>query len=345
MLSCPHGHFDRPAGVRRERVALIVVDYQGDGLLWRCLDGVAAQTCRPDRTILVDNGGVWDAVTLQRRYPGIEVIRPGSNIGFAAANNLAIERSADCRWVALLNPDAIAAPGWLEALLAAARAHPRTAAFGSRMYTGPQRGVLDGTGDVLHLSGLVWRRDHGCPARGRRTESGPILSPCAAAALYDRSVLVEAGGFDEDFFCYLEDVDLGLRLYLAGKTSRYVSDAEVVHLGSVQSGGRDSDFALYHGHRNLVWLLLKDLPLPLLVLLAPLQLAMQLAILAVYALRGRGPVIWRAKRDALAGLRGVWRRRARVQSTRRIPIHRLLSAMSLGVRCRRSDDSSRHLSA
>jgi len=89
------------------------------------------------------------------------------------------------------------------------------------------------------------------------------------------------------------------------------------HVGSATTGGKQSDFAVYHGHRNLVWCYVKNMP-PVLfwLLLLPLHLAMNLAAIAVYILRGQGHVILKAKRDALYGLPMVWKKRKHIQSGR-----------------------------
>ncbi|MBK1724276.1 glycosyltransferase family 2 protein [Thiocystis violacea] len=310
------------------RVAVIIVDYHAGDLLTACLNGLAQQTRVPERVILVDNGGAEEALPALERRPEIELIQPGHNTGFAQGNNLALTRTADCDWIALLNPDAVPDPDWLEQLLSAADQHPECGAFGSRMYTDASRRHLDGSGDVMHISGLVWRRDHGRRAADWRLEADEVFSPCAAAALYRRDLFARLGGFDEEFFCYTEDVDLGFRMRLAGYRCRYVPLAQVVHQGSALTGVR-SDFALYHGHRNILWLFVKNMPLPLLLALLPIHLLMHLAVVLRYLPDGRGAVLWRAKRDALAGLARNWRKRRQIQSQRRIGLLPLLRAMSL----------------
>jgi GT2 family glycosyltransferase len=124
--------------------------------------------------------------------------------------------------------------------------------IGSKLVKAADLAVLDGVGDAYHISGLVWRMGHGEPVASFSEQVREVFSPCAAAALYRRSVLLEVGGFDEDFFCYVEDVDLGFRLRLAGHKALSVPDAVVYHVGSATTGGQHSDFAVYHGHRNLV---------------------------------------------------------------------------------------------
>ena len=200
-------------------------------------------------------------------------------------------------------------------------------------------GQLDGVGDVCHVSGLVWRHAHDRPERDvpEAGRSGPVFAACAAAALYRRDDWVRMGGLDERFFCYVEDVDLGFRLQLAGRPCRYVADAVVHHLGSASSGV-GSDFAVYHGHRNLEWLFLKNMPAPLLWRYLPLHLVTWPLLLVWFTARGRGWSFVRAKWDAVRGMGEAWRARTAVQALRvRTPdeIGALLDHSSLWKRFRR----------
>ena len=142
------------------------------------------------------------------------------------------------------------------------------------------------------------------------------FSPCAAAALYRCSALLKSRGFDEDYFCYVEDVDLGFRMRLAGYSCLYVPQSIAYHVGSGTTGGQHSDFSVYHGHRNLVWTFVKDMPGVLFWLLLPLHVLLNLVSIVWFAVRGRGGVIWRVKRDALLGLPKMWHKRQEIQSKR-----------------------------
>jgi GT2 family glycosyltransferase len=243
--------------------------------------------------------------------------RAGRNLGFAAANNLAVQ-ACGTEFIALLNPDAFPEPGWLAALVDAARSHPRAAAFGSLQLLDGADGLIDGIGDVYHVSGLSWRAGHGRPRTPAADEDHEIFSACAAAALYRRDAFLAAGGFDEDFFCYFEDVDLGFRLRLAGYGARYVSNAVVSHVGGGSQGGDRNDFAGFHGHRNLVWCFVKNMPPPLLWACLPAHLLQSIVILAVSVTRGEFRGIVKAKWHALIGLPKCWRKRQFVQAKNRV---------------------------
>jgi GT2 family glycosyltransferase len=314
------------------QVAVVIVNWNGARFLERCLASLMRQTRMPSQIILVDNASTDESLAIVRRFPVVRLLALDSNTGFARANNIAIESVADgTEWVALLNPDAFAEPEWLEQLLAAAQRHPGYAMFSSKMLDAADTSRLDGIGDAYHISGRVWRRGHGAPNGREAQQECEVFSPCAAAALYRRSALQEAGGFDEGFFCYVEDVDLGFRLRLLGYGCLYVPESAVLHIGSATTGGQQSDFATYHGHRNLVWCYIKNMPGLLFWLLLPLHLMMNLAGLIMCTLRGQGRVILRAKRDALAGLPAMWRKRRIVQAMRKASLESIWRQMDRSV--------------
>lgn len=294
-------------------ISIVIVNWNSGDCLSTCLQHIHAQTVRPAQVIVVDNASsdgsadhVGDEVT---------VLRMDSNLGFAAGNNRGL---AKCRgeFVVLLNPDAYADPDWLERLMDATVQYPEFAVFGSRQLCHSNPEFLDGVGDVYHMSGLAWR-DRYCKKQcDEDMRSRTIFAPCAAAALYRRDALVKIGGFDEDYFCYFEDVDLGFRLRLAGYQARYVPDAVVYHVGSVTTGGRSSAFSIYHAQRNLVWTFVKNMPGVLFWFLLPMHLALNMFSIVWFALKGHGKLILRSKVDALLGLSKVWGKRKIIQKNR-----------------------------
>ncbi len=310
-------------------VGVIIVNYNGGERLETCLSALKQQTRRPDRTILVDNNSSgFAAESIQKKFPDVEVVALGKNVGFAAANNKAVELLASVEWVALLNPDAYAKPDWLEKYVEGVREHPECSFFACRMLS--MDGLsLDGTGDVYHVSGASWRRDFGKPA-DRRRQSDEIFSPSGAAALFKRDVYLEAGGLNEDFFCYMEDVDLGFRIQLLGYRSFYISDAVVTHEGSALVG-QHSDFQVYYGHRNLVWVYVMNMPSPWIWIYLPQHLLYNAASILLYIFRGKTAVILRAKYDAIKGLARAWRQRKLIQAGARVGTRELRKKLSRGL--------------
>jgi GT2 family glycosyltransferase len=315
------------------KVTVVIVNWNGERFLERCLSALLAQTVAPHEIILVDNASSDASLDIVQRFPSVRLLAQNENLGFARGNNLAIEAaSAESEWIALLNPDAFADPRWLESLLTAVHDCPDFDIFGSKLVNAADPAVLDGAGDAYHLSGLVWRLGHGAPNPSSSELVCEVFSPCAAAALYRRSALLKVGGFDEDYFCYVEDVDLGFRLRLAGYRCLYVPDSVAHHVGSGTTGGQHSDFAVYHGHRNLIWTYVKDMPGVLFWAFLPLHLAMNLAALLVFSLRGQGAVMFRAKRDAVLGLPKMWAKRRQVQGKRVVSWRAILRVLAKGLR-------------
>ncbi len=313
-----------PSGLpAARRVGLVVVTHDAAGFVERCLSAVAAQLRPPDRVIVIDNASRDATVDLARKAAAgaapldMEIVALDVNEGFARANNRGVARLADCDLVALLNPDAFVEPGWLASLLDAAGRRPDAASFASRLMRDGAPGVLDGAGDVCHVSGLVWRHGHGRPLAEvpEALVERPVFSACAAAALYRRQDWLDAGGLEERFFCYAEDVDLGFRLQLRGRGCWYVPDAVAHHVGSATSGV-GSAFSVYHGHRNLEWLFVRNMPAPLFWRNLPLHIASSITAIAWFTLRGRGGSILRAKWDALLGMRQAFEQRRTVQALR-----------------------------
>ena len=300
-----------------------IVAYESGAFLQPCLDALAVQSFGDFEAVVADNGSP-DGSVARLRLPDarFRVRDMGGNLGFALANNRVAEGSA-AEFLVLLNPDAQPDPGWLEALVDAARAHPEAASFGSVQLRLDDASVLDGIGDVWHVAGLAWRAGEGWMAT-RAPGDGEIFSPCGAAALYRRDAFLAAGGFDTRFFCYCEDVDLGHRLRAAGWTSRRVASAVVRHAGSGVSG-RYSDFTMFHGHRNRIWTFVKNTPGGWFWLFLPYHLAFNLLYLGSAVRRGVFRPVSRSYLAALTGLRPFLADRRRLARARRTPFRHMLA--------------------
>ncbi len=325
-------------------ITVLIVNWNSGRLLRECLDSLRAQTWQAFKVVVVDNAstdGSADPDVLDAGSLDLCVLRAPSNLGFAGGNNFGLAQGDPGEWVFMLNPDTRVDPGCLSELMRAAAGHPAFDAFGARLmrfHPGADgeaaSGEVDGLGDAYHASGRCWRIGHRSrwqpeaaqPAAGA-TE---VFSACGAAALYRTRALQALGGFDEAYFCYSEDVDLGFRLRLAGGRAACVPAAVVFHHGSAITGER-SEFSVYHGHRNLVWTFVKDMPGMLLWLLLPLHLALNLASIAALAARGQGRIALRAKRDAVRGLPEAWRKRQLVQDRRRAGIGSIARALEWGL--------------
>ncbi|NNU14704.1 glycosyltransferase family 2 protein [Parvularcula sp. ZS-1/3] len=285
-------------------VSVIIVNYNAGDRLLRCLAAVMAQTAPPLEVLLVDNGsedGSFEKAL--EAFPTVRGLPMGKNLGFAAANNRASEE-AKGDWLALLNPDAYPEPSWLEELLSATERWSEAQAFGSLQLNSEDLSIIDGAGDNLHALGVPYRGHLDWPASKAPAE-GEVFAPCAAAALYAKAEFLQLGGFDERFFCYCEDVDLGARLRHRDGLSVQVPTAVVRHEGSAITG-RQSAFTVFHGHRNRIWLTAKSLPPLLFWGLLPAQLLVHLLFICKFA---PTPIGRDYRRAIAAGLKEIPRLR------------------------------------
>jgi GT2 family glycosyltransferase len=265
-------------------ITVVVVNFNGGDYLKAAIASLARQTFRNFETILIDNASTDGSLeTIGEKPERFTVMRQEKNLGFAAANNLGA-RAGRGKWLALLNPDAEADANWLAELMRAVAEHPghRMVASLQVMTHDPSR--LDGAGDCYLAYGYAWRGGFGHRV-DRTPPPGECFGPCGAAALYPRQLFLDAGGFDERYFCYHEDVDLAFRLRLMGERCQFAPTAWVRHAGSGITG-RTSRFAVHHGVRNGVWTWVKNMPGAWLVITWPVWLVGALALVVRGAFRG-----------------------------------------------------------
>ena len=293
------------------KVAVVIVNFNSGSLLERCLRALADQTTPADEIIIVDNASdePLSHQTLDEANQAT-VIRSETNLGYGGAINLAASKVEGFDYLCCLNPDAFPKPTWLEKLLDYAAGHPSAGSFASLMLMDSDHRVIDGAGDELHFSGIPWRRYHGRRVTQVTMVPERVFSACGGAAMYRLTAFRAIGGFDPGYFMYVDDIDLGFRLQLAGYECWFVPDAVVSHIGSAITG-LQSDFSIYYGHRNLVYNYIKNMPLLLLILSLPVHLAANLFTLLIISIRGNAGAIARAKIDALASIPDAIRARAK----------------------------------
>jgi len=313
-------------------ISIIIPTWNSTKIIHQCLGCLAQQTFQGFEIVIIDNASSDGSVenlkekwsTLMMQIEKLEV-----NKGYAIANNIGA-RLARARWLALLNADAFPEPDWLEKLFHTAEENPEYAFFSSRQIQANSPDLLDGIGDAYHVTGLAWRRHYNQLAQAYGHQAEEVFSACPTAALYSREEFLKVGGFDEDYFSYFEDVDLGFRLRLNGAKCLYVPEAVVYHVGSA-STGKQSDFSVYHGYRNMLWTFVKDMPFPLFWIFLPLHIGMLLFFVVYLSLRGQGLIIRKAIFDAIRGLPKMIEKRKVIQKNRKIKSGDLLRIMSTGL--------------
>ena len=245
--------------MRHAVVTVVIPTLAADDRLRECLDGLERQSRRDFEVVVVDNSGRGLA---RRRAAGsaVRVIENSRNLGFGGAINQAIGMT-HAPFLATLNDDAVPHPRWLEALLDALDART-DAGMGASQVRFFGEDCLDSAGMLMCGDGTSKQRGHGKPPDDFPVAE-EVLFPSGSAALYRRSMLQAIGGFDERFFLYCEDTDLGLRARWAGWRCLYVPAAVVEHRYSY-SAGRASPLKAYYVERNRLFVLAKNFPLRML---------------------------------------------------------------------------------
>lgn len=307
------------------RVGVIIVTFESRRYFPRLKTALEALDTPYDLVVLDNASSPAQRPTAADLPPHARLVQSEVNLGFAAGNNHAASMLAN-EFIVLLNPDAFPESDWLRQLIATADAHERAGSIGSTQIAADDTARYDGLGDCYHASGLPWRSGYG-QSRDAPPPEGEPFSACAAGALYRATAWREAGGFDESFFCYCEDVDLGFRLRLLGWRCVQSTKAVISHVGGGSSGTR-SDFAVMHGTRNRTWTFVKNMPGALLWLLAPAHLAALMLFLIVSPFRGTGGATWRGAGAAIGGLPAVFKQRAQIQRARKAKLSDIAAALT-----------------
>lgn len=314
------------------KVSIIIPNWNGLEHLAPCLDSLNRQTFRQFETILVDNGSSdGSAAAVRENFPWVRLLELPANLGFAAANNRGLELAGG-EFIVTLNNDTRAEPGWLEELVRVAEGHPAAGMVGSRTCAWDEPDRVDTLGGKICRDGMSRGafRGHRFSTLGLPAVM-EVLYPSPAAALYRRAMLEETGFFDEDFFAYAEDTDLGLRGRWLGWEA-LVATRAVVHHRYSATGGGFSPFKLYLVERNHYWVALKNFPWPWLGLVpffTILRFWEQLQAIRQGEGSGRefgrstqrwpiARALLRGTRDAWWGLPGMWRKRRALVRSRRI---------------------------
>ena len=248
----------------------MIVSWNGRRLLERCLPAVLSQSYSEFEVVLLDNGSTDGSLEWVRAsYPSLRLLRRDRNLGFARANNQAIQ-VARGRYVATLNNDAEPDPDGLDEMVSALESSPTVGMCASRMVRADDPSIVDSCGIEVDRAAIGWNRRAG---EVDRPEEKPyeVFGPCAGAALYRRAMLDQVGMFDADFFAGYEDIDLAWRAQRMGWRCLYVPSARVVHRHSstFKEGSPRKGYLL---GRNKVWTLIKNYPWPQWLLYSPLIL-------------------------------------------------------------------------
>jgi len=245
-------------------LTVIIPNYNGQHFLEGCLESLKKQN-HPLDVIIVDNASQDDSVPyIQQNYPEFTLIENKKNLGFAAAVNQGIKRSST-EYIFLLNNDVELEADCIKHLLKCMQEDETIFAVSSRMIQFHDHEKMDDAGDEYTILGWTRRVGYG-KHPSQYDKKREVFSACAGAALYRKSILDEIGYFDENFFVYMEDVDISYRARIQGYKCIYCPQAVVYHVGSGTSGSQYNEFKIVLAARNNIYVPYKNMPWPQLVL-------------------------------------------------------------------------------
>jgi len=307
-------------------LVVVLVCHDNVNELPRLLAALREQLGPGDELVIVDNASADGTAELARREAvGAVVVDAGANLGFAGG---AVEgaRVSTAPLLLFLNPDCLPAPGALAALRACAAQQPGWGAW-QALVTMPDGVHVNTAGNVVHFVGIGWAGRLGERAADVDPQPHVVGFASGAALVVRREAWDRVGGFDPRFFMYSEDLDLSLRLRLAGWGVGISPAARVAHGYEFEKG----DYKWFYLERNRWWVLLGVFPSSLLVLLAPALLCLELALIPIAWRGGWLGAKLRSQLAVLSELPDILRRRRAVQATRTIPAATFARSLSASL--------------
>lgn len=285
-------------------VSAIVLNWNGKDVTPECVESLLRQSYGLREIIVVDNGSTDGSLELIRREFGarVKIVENARNLGFAGGCNVGI-RAAAGEYIALINSDATLDTEWMSELVKGIERTPSMGMAACKIYFAGQEGILENTGQVVTRDGLGRTRGRLEKDVGQYDHRSAVLCPSGCAALYRRKMLDEIDLFDERFFAYADDIDIGIRGRLLGYKCFYIPTAVAYHKLSA-SFGLLSSFKAYLVERNRLWVLIKCYPLRHLAA-APLHTLVRYGYHFYGIFRHRGPAARFVEKISLWNLLGI----------------------------------------
>jgi GT2 family glycosyltransferase len=316
-----------------KRVSVIIPNWNGKELLAPCLDSLYRQEFDDFETILIDNGSDDDSIGfVEKNFPQVRIIRFEENRGFSAAVNAGIAASSSL-YVALLNNDALVQPRWLKELVGALDANAELGSAASKILFFSDPTSVNSAGDEFSWFGVAYQRRLTRGDADHFNTPRYVFSACAAAALYRRKLFEKIGLFDEGFFAYHEDVDLGFRAQLAGYRCLFVPTAIAHHKHRATSSRVPSRW-FYLRERNKYFVLIKNLPTRLILFCLPLVVLHEGLCFIKAVSRGYLGIYFEALKDVWGHFPDMLQNRRYIQTHRVVDDAYVRSLMRFREPCR-----------
>ena len=249
------------------KVSVVTPNYNGEKFIKTYFESLNQDSEYIGEVIIVDNGSTDKSKEYIKNntfnFP-VNLIENTENLGFSPAVNQGI-KNANFEYVFSLNNDTEVEKGSIKQLIDLISSSEDIFSVQAKMLQFNNKDLIDDVGDEYNL--LAWTKKIGENHKSSEfSEVCEIFSSCAGAAMYRKSLLGEVGFFDDNFFAYMEDVDLALRSRINGYRNLLCPQAIVYHIGSATSGSRYNEFKVKLAARNNVWVVYKNIPIPFKIL-------------------------------------------------------------------------------
>jgi GT2 family glycosyltransferase len=314
-------------------VSIIIVNYNGNGLITECLKALGEQSFKDFEILVVDNGSLDGSADEIRTFleecpmlfPPTRLISLDRNLGFVGGNLKGLDYAVR-EYIALLNNDTVPEKDWLLSLVGGMDSEGEVGICASKLVN-YNSDTIDSAGDGFSTVLNGFKRGEGEKASSYHKKDY-VFGACAGAALYRKEMLDEIGFFDDDFFLIHEDTDLNFRAQLAGWRVLYVPTA-IAHHKVRSSIGHMSDTAVYYTVRNREFVRIKNVPLYVFLRCLPtLVLGVIMEFFYFGVKHGRPFLYFRAKFDALKMLPAMLRKRKAIMKAKKANYKDLMAIMT-----------------
>lgn len=249
------------------KISIVIPNYNGEKYFKKCIESISLQNFTDYELIVIDNASTDSDYSWIREDQSIIFKKLDKNYGFSKAVNEGIKLSR-AEYVLLLNNDTVLKQDFLAKLLETIEKDKNIFAVSSKMIQYNNQELIDDAGDEYNIFGWAYKVGDGKSIK-EFTSKRNVFSACAGAALYRKSVFEEIGYFDENFFAYMEDIDISYRARIYGYKNVYCPEAQVYHIGSATTGSKYNEFKVKLAARNNIYVPYKNMPLLQLILNAP----------------------------------------------------------------------------
>ncbi|MDG5815009.1 glycosyltransferase family 2 protein [Chitinispirillales bacterium ANBcel5] len=286
-------------------VSLLILNWNGEDLLEECIDSLRKTEYCAIEIIIVDNASTDKSVEIISQYKDIRLVVNSTNLGYSAGNNVGFQHARG-KYVVTLNNDMIVEPNWLNSPIKFLEKNPGIGVISCRQMNYYCREKIDGLYHTIKADLSLMPYGFKTTFNSNMTltsKPGYVISANGGSAIIRKSLIDQLGGFDPDFFAYMEETDFCLRAFLHGWKCLYDPEAVVYHREGY-SFKKINALRYYYRERNRIWLLYKNYPTQLLLKRSLFILLMELRVIRVFLLKlGKPGLYLKARIDAFRGLK------------------------------------------